>query len=238
MTLFYISPDDDFPNPPKGLAPEDIAHKKILDNWFALTDSLEPEFSKLTFFPENILPHERSTYLQAFAKEYENRLKSGELSESILNSLAINVANVYRFSPLVKEGIHYPYIQKVIDEPLSGLKLEKNPLIDTYLTQSLAEGIFKFCEEENFPKKVMCESNWMLFIGTKKNYQDYLKSIFSEESIKKTVAVKPENYSSIPKAIKKRKGLGPNHPAWTVISILITLGGLYYIYAQALRNAS
>jgi hypothetical protein len=230
MTLFYMSPDDDFPNPPKGSTPEEISHKKILDNWFAFTDSLEPEFSKLTFFPENILPHERSTYLQAFAKEYENRLKSGELSESILNSLAINVANVYRFSPLIYEGFHCLHTQKLLDNPSEAIKLDKSSSIDNDLIKGLVEGIHKFCESEGFPKKVMFESNAMFFIGFDKTNLDSLKSLFITEE--------KEKNRNPHQNISPRRDRGPNHLVWTVISILIALGGLYYIYAQALMRTT
>jgi hypothetical protein len=230
MTLFYISPDDDFPNPPKDSSYEDIAHKKVLDNWFAFTDSLEPEFSKLTFFPENILPHEKLTYLETFIFEYKKYKKNDELTESILTALAINVFNLYRFSPLIYEGFHCLHTQKLLDNPSEAVKLNKSSSIDNDLIKGLVEDIHKFCESEGFPKKVMFKSNEMFFIGFDKTNLDSLKSLFINEE--------KEKNRNPHQNISPRRDRGPNHLVWTVISILIALGGLYYIYAQALRTVS
>jgi hypothetical protein len=178
MTLFYMSPNDDFPNPPKGLAPEDIAHKKILDNWFAFTETLEPEFSKLTFFPENILPHEKAVYLNVFIKEFKDSKKLGALTPEILNALAINICNLFRFSSLIDKGIHKIYAQKILDCPEGIEMFDKTSLLDTYLQQSLTENIFNFCEQEGFPKEIMYNSNFMFLSTSNEAYNNTYKSKF------------------------------------------------------------
>lgn len=236
MTLFYMNPGDPFPTPPKGSGIEEIKHKKILDNWFAFTDSLEPDFSKLTFFPENILPHDKLTYLETFAFEYRKYKENDELTEPILNALAINVFNLYRFSPLIDKGVHNLYMQNFLDSPVEALKIDKNSLIDNDLIQGLVEGIYKFCTSEGFPKKLMYECNQIFLLGLDKKYSDQLKSLFINETSLNKISQTQENKPVAHKNQTRRKGIGENHPAWTVIKVLITIIGLYLIYIQVPRN--
>lgn len=182
MTLFYMSPGDDFPNPPKDSSPADIAHKKVLDNWFAFIDTLEPEFSKLTFFPENILPYDREVYLEVIKKEFRDHNKLDTLTPEILNSIAINVGNLFRFSSLIDKGIHKIYAQQILDYP-EGIKMfDRTSLLDTYLQQSLTENIFNFCEQEDFPKEIMYNSNFMFLSTSNEAYNNSWKSKFLKKS--------------------------------------------------------
>lgn len=182
MTLFYNDPTQEFPTPPAGFSPEDIEHKKILNNWFAFTDSLEPEFSKLTFFPKNILPYDQEVYLQAFIKEFRDHKKSDSLTPEILNSIAINVGNLFRFSSLIDKGAHKIYAQQILDYP-EGIKMfDKTSLLDTYLQQSLTENIFNFCEQEGFPKEIMYNSNFMFLSTSNEAYNNSWKSKFLKKS--------------------------------------------------------
>jgi hypothetical protein len=185
MTLFYIDPNDpaqQFPNPPKGLSQDEIEHQKILDNWFAFTDTLEPQFSKLTFFPKNILPYDRDIYLEVIKEEFRNHKKLGTLTPEILNSIAINIGNLFRFSSLIDKGIHRIYAQLVMDYP-EGIKMfDKTSLLDTYLQQSLTENIFNFCEQEGFPKEIMYNSNFMFLSTSNEAYNNSWKSKFLKKS--------------------------------------------------------
>lgn len=235
MTLFYMNPGDPFPTPPKGSGIEDIKHKKILDNWFAFTNSLEPDFSKLTFFPENILPHDKLTYLETFAFEYKKYKDNDELTESILYALAINILNLYRFSPLIVEGVHYLHMQKFLDNPAEALKLEKKSSTDDDLIQGLVKDIYKFCETEGFSKKVMFESNSVFFLGLDKTHINYFKSWFTTKLPVENIIQTQEQKPVVHKNQTRRKGIGENHPAWTVIGVLITIIGLYLIYIQVPR---
>ncbi len=185
MTLFYINPNDpaqQFPSLPRGLSPKDIEHQKILNNWFAFIDTLEPEFSKLTFFPENILPYDREVYIEVIKKEFRDHNKLDTLTPEILNSIAINVCNLFRFSSLIDKGIHKIYAQKILDYP-EGIKMfDKTSLLDTYLQQSLTENIFNFCEQEGFPKEIMYNSNFMFLSTSNEAYNNSWKSKFLKKS--------------------------------------------------------
>lgn len=181
MTLFYINPNDpaqQFPNFPRVLSPKDIEHQKILNNWFAFTDTLEPEFSKLTFFPENILPYDRGIYLEVLKKEFAEHKKLGTLSSETLNSIAINIGNLFRFSSLIDKGIHKIYAQKILDNPEAIKMYDKTSLLDTYLQQSLTENIFNFCEQEGFPLEIMYNSNFMFLSTSNEAYNNFYKSKF------------------------------------------------------------
>ncbi len=191
MTLFYIDPNDpaqQFPNPPKGLSQDEIEHQKILDNWFAFTDTLEPQFSKLTFFPKNILPYDRDIYLEVIKEEFRNHKKLGTLTPEILNSIAINIGNLFRFSSLIDKGIHRIYAQLVMDYPESIKQFNKNSLLDTYLQRSLTENIFDFCEQEDFPKEIMYLSNFLFLSTSDESYNTLYKNKFlsQESNIKKS----------------------------------------------------
>lgn len=236
MTLFYTNPSDPFPTPPKGSSSEEIKHKKILDNWFAFTDSLEPDFSKLTFFPENILPHDKLTYLETFAFEYKKYKENDELTEPILYALAINILNLHRFSPLIVEGVHYLHMQKFLDNPAEALKLNKKSLVDDDLIQGLVKDIYKFCETEGFSKKVMFESNSVFFLGLDKTHIEFFKSWFITELPVEKVTQTQEKKPITSKNITLRRDRGPNHPLWTVLGILISIAGYYYIYLQTLKT--
>jgi len=236
MTLFYMSPNDDFPNPPKYSSPADIAHKKVLDNWFAFTDSLEPDFSKLTFFPENILPYDKLTYLETFAFEYKKYKENNELTEPILYALAINILNLHRFSPLIVEGVHYLHMQKFLDNPAEALKLNKKSLVDDDLIQGLVKDIYKFCETEGFSKKVMYESNSVFFLGLDKTHIEFFKSWFMTELPVEKITQTQEKKPITHKNKTRRKGIGENHPFWIVLGILISIAGYYYIYLQILKT--
>jgi hypothetical protein len=202
MTLFYIDPNDpaqQFPNPPKGLSQDEIEHQKILDNWFAFTDTLEPEFSKLTFFPENILPHNREVYLEVFKKEFANHKKLDTLTPEILNSIAINVGNLFRFSKLIDKSIHKIYAQKIMDYPESVKMFDKKSLLDTYLQRSLTENIFHFCEQEGFPKEIMYVSNFLFLSTPDESYNTFYKNKFLSQgsNIKKSAFKNSSNEKNI-----------------------------------------
>ncbi len=175
MTLFYMDPNKPSATPPLTLSKEDMEHKRLLDNWFAFTETLEPEISKVTFFPEEILPYEKKLYLDAFAREYKTHKSHGSLNNEILDSIAINVCNVNRFSNLIKQGIHKIYIQNVMDHPEQIAMYEKESLLDIYLQQSLFEDLYKFCESENFPKDVMYNSNLLFLRSQIQRYDDFYK---------------------------------------------------------------
>lgn len=236
MTLFYINPNDPaqrFPNPPDVFGAEEEEHKKILNNWFAFTDTLEPEFSKLTFFPENILPHDRAVYLEVFKKEFRNHKKAGTCTPEILNAIAINVCNLYRFSSLIDIGIHKTYAQKVIDFPESILMFDKKSLLDTYLQRNLTQNIFQFCKDENFPKDVMYFSNQMFLVTSDSQYNEHYKSLFlnlsANTSSKSSEKINLKDKEKINSELKFR-GTDPNSSIWTALTILISILGFYLIY--------
>ncbi len=228
MTLLYNDPKDtkqQFPTPYLVLSSEDSESQKILSNWFSFVDTLEPEFSKLTFFPENILPYDKADYLKVFTKEFKTHKKLGTLTPEILNSIAINVCNLYRFSKLVDKGIHKIYFQNVLDHPEQIAMFDKKSLLDTYLQQGLTENIFAFCESEGFPKNVMYHSNSLYLLTTNQEYNDLCKSKFLN---------KEPNFKKIPAqhSYKDDDSNGPdgtlntffekNKLAWVVVVIVFS----------------
>lgn len=235
MTLLYNDPNQEFPTPPAGFSPEDIEHKKILKNWFAFTNTLEPELSKLTFFPKNILPYNQEVYLQAFIKEFRDHKKLDSLTPEILNSIAINVGNLFRFSSLIDKGIHKIYAQKIIDHPESILMLDKKALLDTYLQRNITENLFQFCKDENFPKDVMYFSNHMFLATSDNDYNEHYKSLFLKHSADslRTPSIKinlKDKEKSNGELKLKLRGSNPNSHAWTVLAVLVNMLGFYLVY--------
>ncbi len=170
-------------------------YKEVLNNWHSFTASLEPEFSKLTFFPESILPLSKSLYLAAFRTEFLTHKASGTLNPQLIKSIAINVGNINRFSGLLEKTPHKLYAQKLMENPELIKDHDPYPLLDVYLQQSLAGGLLQFCEENEFPKNRIYSENLLFFSNMlKEGYTtSYFKSLFED---KKVQAPKREEVTS------------------------------------------